>query len=74
MNRVEFKCPLCDGEGGWGNNWDEPYKACSVCDGEGVLSPWRRLRYWWLAEVWFGWLYDKLTYRWYERDWWRRSS
>jgi len=62
-----MKCPLCKGVGGWGNNWTEPYEPCSVCDGEGTVGPWRRLRYWWLAEFWFGWLYDKLLWRWYER-------
>jgi len=61
-----LRCPYCNGDGGWQDYVDIyplPWVDCSVCDGKGRRTPWR----WFKSEVWFGWLYDKLLYRWYER-------
>ena len=58
-------CPACRGEGSF-TEYIETYpyfEECQYCRETGKISPWR----WFMGEVWFGWLYDKLLWRWYER-------
>ena len=60
------RCPMCHGDGGW-NEYQDIYSRwddCLYCKSTGRITLWR----WFMGEVWFGWLYDKLLYRWYERE------
>lgn len=43
-----MKCPLCDGEGAYGEGTGIPYADCSYCNGTGRVWFGKCLWWWWI--------------------------
>lgn len=43
-----MKCPLCDGEGGYSDDFTIPYHDCEYCKGTGKVWFWKRFWWWWI--------------------------